>query len=103
VEPVVATEGLSLTRGGEAGVGTAVERRGCAGAGLSWEETVRLSKLTRGQEAGVERELWSRISQEKVIFSMSQWRDSLAEMGFLRVASHSMDSAIMTAVVVKWA
>jgi len=102
VEPVVFMEGLSsLAAGVEAEVGTAVERRGCAGAGLSREKIVRMSKFTRGQEAGVERELWSEISQEKVIFSMSQWRDSLADMGFLRVASHSMDSTMATAAVVK--
>jgi len=95
-------EGLSLVAGVEAEVGTTVERRGCAGAGLSREETVRLSKFTRGLEAGMERELWSEISQEKVIFLMSQQRDSLAEMSFLRVVSHSMDSTIATAAVVKW-
>ncbi len=57
------------------------------------EETVMLSKLMSGQVAGVE-ELGTKISQEKVIWSMSWWRDSVVEMGFLRVASHSMDSAM---------
>jgi len=45
-----------------------MERRGWAGEGLSREETVKLSKSTRGQEAGVVREDFSLISQEKVIF-----------------------------------
>ena len=48
-----------------------MERRAWAGGRLSRKETVKLSKLTRGQEAVVVRECWSELSQEKVMFSMS--------------------------------
>jgi len=98
----VFTEEQSLATGVEAEVGIAVERRGWAGTRLSREETIRLSKLTKGQEAKVEGELRSESSQEKVIFSMSLWRDSLAEIGFWRAESHSIDSAMAIVAVEKW-
>jgi len=86
--------------GVEAEVGIAVERRDWAGARLSREETIRLSKLTRGWEVELG-ELRSESSQEKVMFSMSWWRDSLAEIGLWRTESHCIDSAIATAAVKK--
>ena len=75
------TEELPLVAGAVAGVGMAMERRGWAGGGLSMEEMVKVSKLTSGRETGVE-ELGTEISQEKVIWSMSLQRDSVAEMAF---------------------
>jgi len=75
--------------------------RGGAGLGLDCPgKTVTLSKLTRGQEVEVG-ELRSESPQEKVIFSMSQWRDSLAEIGFWRTEAHSIDSTMATVAVEK--
>ena len=68
VELEVFTEEASWVVGVEATVRIAMERRTCAGGGLSREETVKLSKLTRGQEAREVRECWSDISQEKEMF-----------------------------------
>jgi len=100
VEPEVLTEELPLVARAIAGVGMAMERRGWAGGGLLMEETVKLSKLTSGWVAGVE-ELGTEISQEKVIWSISLQRDSVAEMGILRDASHSIDSVMAWAEDVK--
>jgi len=96
----VRTEELALAAGVEAEVRTAVERRGWAGAGLSREETVRLSEFTRGREAGAAR-LVSGISQGKVILAISRRRDSVAEMGIFKASSHSIDSAMAQAAVEK--
>jgi len=101
VELEVFTDEASWVVGVEATVRIAMERRTCAGGGLSREETVKLSKLTRGQEARVVRECWLAISQEKVMFSISQQRNSFAEIVLLCAASHSMDSAMATAEVEK--
>jgi len=78
VELEVFTEEAFWTTGVEVGVGTAMERRTWARGGLSKEETINLSKSTRGWEAGVLREPGTVISQEKVMFSMSWQRDSFA-------------------------
>jgi len=78
---VVRTGESSATTGAEA-VGRAVERRGCAAGGLSKEDTVRLSKLTVGQETEEVTEAGLGTSQEEELVLMSQRLDSLAEMGW---------------------
>ncbi len=94
-------EESSAAAGAEVDVGRAVERSGCDAGGLSKEDTVRLSKFTIGWETEEVTEAWLGSSQEKEIVSTSWQVDSLAEMGFLRAASHSIDLAMATAALEK--
>jgi len=94
-------EESSAAAGAEADVGRAVERSGCAAGGLSKEDMVRLSKFTVGWETTEVTKAGVESSQEKEIDSMLQRVGSLAEMGFLRAASQSIDSAMATAALEK--
>jgi len=98
---VVQAEESSAAAGAEVVIGRAVERRGCAAGGLSKEDTVRLSKFTLGQEIREVAEAGVETSHEKVMVSISRQVDSFAEIGFLRAASQSIDSAMATAALEK--
>jgi len=82
-------------------MGRAVERSGCDAGGLSKEDMVRLSKFTVGWETEEVTKAGLDSSQEKEIVSMSRWVNSLAEMGFLRAVSQSIDLAMATVALEK--